>query len=230
MIKIFIKRRSILIIFISILLIMSTGIVGAQSNEEIFEDLKLPSDVEGLVKNFSYMKYGIVMHKGDQKIQDSTIEYEYLGKEVVKDVETEKISFKMESNMENDMPSDMLFWLDGNDIKKMVTDGEEVSAEMAEVMGDRLLKMIFSPFYSISEFDMEELRTMGDVSQSQEKFGGENIDVTTVEIDNIPEYEVESLTFKLGKFEEMSFVMSFNYTSTKEDLDINFEVDDIEFH
>lgn len=227
---IFIKKSLILIIFISLLMVFSTGVVGAQDNDEVFENLKLPSDVEGLVKSFSYMNYDVVVFRNDQKVQDSTVEYDYLGKEDVDNVETDKISFNMKDSLTKDMPTNMLFWFDGTDIKKMEVDGEPISAEMAGVMGDRLLSAIFSPFYSLSEYDIEELRKIGEVSQSQEMFDGENIDVTTIKVENIPEYEIESGTVKLGKYDEMSFVINYNYVSSAEDLEVNFDVNNIGFH
>ncbi|MFO7814609.1 MAG: hypothetical protein R6V14_02525 [Halanaerobiales bacterium] len=230
MVKIFNKKSLILIIFISLFVVMSSGMVNAQTNGEAFENLKLPSDVEELVKSFSYMNYDIVMSKDDQKIQDSTLEYDYLGKEEVEGVETDKVSFKMEDSMENDMPSEMSFWFEGTDIKKMIVDGEEISAEMIDVMGDRLLKIIFAPFYSLSEINMEEMSEMGEVSHSQEMFGGEEIDVTTIEIGNIPEYELESVMAKVGEYDEAQFVISYNYVSSEEDMEVNFDVNEIEFH
>ena len=230
MINIYFKNSLILIIFISLLVVFSSGFVGAQNNNEVFENLKLPSDVEGLVKSFSYMNYDLVVLRNGEKVQDSTIEYDYLGKEDIKNVETDKVSFNMSDSLNNDMPTNMLFWFDGTDIKKMEIDGEEISAQMAGVMGDRLLSAIFSPFYSLSEYNLEELKKIGKVSQSQEMFGGENIDVTTIEVNNIPEYEIETGTVKLGKYNEMSFVIRYEYVSSTEDLKVTFDVNNIEFH
>lgn len=208
---------------------MSTGIAVAQNNDEVFEDIKLPSNVKELVQSFSYMNYDVVVFNEGQKSQDSTIEYDYLGQEEIEEVKTDKVSFKITDSLNTDMPSDMLFWFDGTDIKQMKVEGEIISAQMAGVMGDRLLKAIFSPFYSLSNYDIQELSKLGEVSHSTEKFGGENIDVTTVKAENIPEMEIETGTIKLAKYNEMSFVISFSYVSSKEDVEINFDVNDIEF-
>jgi len=209
---------------------MSASVTGAQNDETVFENLQLPSDVEELVKNFSYMNYDLVVIRSGQKVQDSTIEYDYLGKEKVGNVETDKISFNMTDSLTEEMTSDMLFWFDGTDIKKMEIDGEVIPEQMAGVMGDRLLSAIFSPFYSLSEYDLEEFKKMGDVSHSRETFGGKEIDVTTVEVENIPEYEIEYGTIKVAKYNEMSFVLSLSHKSSKEDQEVKFKVNDIKFH
>lgn len=230
MVKIFNKKKMFLIFFISVILVVSSGIIEAQNNDEIFEDLKLPSNVGELVKSFSYMSYDVVVINEDQKRQDSTVKYNHLGKEEIENIETDKVSFKVTDSLNDEMPSDMLFWFDGSDIKQMKVNGEVISAQMAGVMGERLLGIIFSPFYSLSNYDIEELRKVGKVSHSQEKFGEEQIDVTTIEVENIPEYEIESGTIKLAEYNEMSFVISFSYVSSEEDVEINFDVNEIEFH
>jgi len=55
-------------------------------------------------------------------------------------------------------------------------------------------------------------------------------DFTIVEIENILEYEIESGTIELVKYDEISFVISFRYLSSTEDVEINFDVNDIEYH
>lgn len=209
---------------------MSPSIIDAQNNDEAFEDLELPSNVDELVKNFSYMSYDVVVIRGDQKSQDSTIEYGYLGKENVENVETDKVSFQIKDSLNKDIPADMLFWFDGSDIKKMEVEGEIIPTQVAGVMGDRVLSAIFSPFYTLSEYDIDKLSKMGKVSHSKEKFGEENIDITIIEVQNIPEYEIESIITKIGKYKNVSFVLSYNYVSSEEDLKIKFEVNDIKFH
>jgi len=209
---------------------MNTAIILAQDNGEAFEDLELPSNVEELVKNFSYMSYDVIVIRDDQKRQDSTIEYDYLGKEEVENISTDKVSFKITDSLNNDMPSDMLFWFDGTDIKKMKVEGEIIPAQVAGVMGERVLSAMFSPFYNLSEYDIDTLSKMGKVSHSTEKFGEENIDITIIEVQNIPEYEIESVLTKIGKYKDVSFVLSYNYVSSEEDLEIKFEVNDIKFH
>lgn len=209
---------------------MSPAIILAQDNGEAFEDLELPSNVEELVKSFSYMSYDVIVIRDDQKRQDSTIEYDYLGKEEVENISTDKVSFKITDSLNNDMPSDMLFWFDGTDIKKMKVEGEIIPAQVAGVMGERVLSAMFSPFYNLSEYDIDTLSKMGKVSHSTEKFGEENIDITIIEVQNIPEYEIESVLTKIGKYKDVPFVLSYNYVSSEEDLEIKFEVNDIKFH
>ncbi len=228
--KIFNKEWLILFVLISLLIVLSPSIIVAQKDEEIFENIKLPSNVEELVQSFNYMSYDVVVLRNGQKSQDSTIEYDYLGKDKVDAVETDKVSFVVQDKINEDIPSDMLFWFEGTDIKKMKIDGEIISAQMAGVMGDRLLSAIFSPFYSLSNYDIQKLSKVGKVSHSQEKFGGEEVKVTIVEVENIPEYEIESGTIKLVKYEGMSFVTSFNYISSTEDLVIDFDVNEIKFN
>jgi len=229
-IKILNKKQLVSILLICFLVVITSGIIVAQNDNEIFEDLKLPSDIEELVQSFSYMSYDIVVLRSGQKIQDSTIGYDYLGKEKVEDVETDKISFKFVDKMNKDIPSDMLFWFKGNDIKKMEVNGEVIPVQMAGLMGDRLLSAIFLPFYNLSNYDIDYLRKAGKVSHSQGEFGGKNINITIIEVENIPEYEIESSIVKIGKYKDTSFVLSYSYVSSKEDLEIKFDVKEIGFH
>jgi hypothetical protein len=209
---------------------MSSEIIVAQNDNEVFEDLKLPSDVEELVRSFSNMSYDVVVLRGGQKIQDSTIEYEYLGKEKVENVEADKISFKVVDKINEDIPSNMLFWFEGTDIKKMEVNGEVIPVQMAGLMGDSLLSAIFSPFYSLSNYDIGELRKLGEVSHSQGEFGGKNINITIIEVENIPEYEIKSGIVKIGEYKETSFVLNYSYVSSEEDLEMKFDVKEIGFH
>ncbi|MDZ7673065.1 MAG: hypothetical protein U5K53_09600 [Halanaerobiales bacterium] len=209
---------------------MSLGIVEAQDNDEVFKDVKLPSNVAELVKSFSYMSYDVVVINNGQKEQETTIEYDHLGKEEIDNVETDKVSFIVADSQNNDMPAEMLFWFNGTDIKKMEIDGQPIPAQMAGIMGENLLGAIFSPFYSLSEYNIDELSKMGQVTHSKEKFGGEDIDVTTIVVENIPEYEIESGVVKIGKYQGVSFVLSYNYVSSEEDLEIKFNVNEIEFN
>jgi len=209
---------------------MSSGIIEAKNDNQVFEDLKLPSNVEELVQTYSYMSYDVVVLRNGQKSQESTVKYDYLGKEELENIEIDKVSFKIADKINEDIPSDMLFWLDGTDIKKMEVSGEVIPAQMAGMMGDRLLNAIFSPFYSLSNYDIEKLKKVGEVSHSQEEFCRENIEVTTIEVKNIPEYKIELDIAKIGKYEDVSFVLSYDYVFSEEDLEINFEVNNIELH
>jgi len=229
MIKIFDKNKLFLLVLI-ILLIMSSGIIEAQNEEEVFENLKFPSNIKELVQSFSYMSYNVVVLNEDQKRQDSTIVYEYLGKEAVDNVETDKVSFQITDRLNDDMPSNMLFWFGETDIKKMGVEGEIISDKRTKEMGQRLLGVVFSPIYILSNYDIKELRKVGEISHSMEEFREENIDVTTIKVENIPEFGIKSGTIKLAQYDEMSFVISFSYVSSKEDVEINFDINDIEFH
>ena len=229
MIKIFNKKNLILILFISLFLVVNIGKIEAQDNDEVFKDVKLPSNVAELVKSFSYMSYDIVVINNGQKEQETTIEYDHLGKETIDNVETDKVSFIVADSQNNDMPAEMIFWFDGTEVKKMEIDGQTIPAQMAGIMGENLLGAIFSPFYSLSEYNIDELSKMGQVTHSKEKFGGENIDVTTIVVENIPDYEIEYGVVKIGKYQGVSFVLSYNYVSSQEDLEIKFNVNEIEF-
>lgn len=221
----------ILISLIGTLLLAGGPALAQESSPDIsLKDVQIHTGIGDLIKNFDSLKYSIILKRDDNKIQDSIIEYQYHGKEKIQDVETDKVSFKITNKMseEEDMPSSMILWIENienNEIKQMEVDGETIPTGMGEKMAEVWLQPILLPFRSLKEINLQEVKEWGEVTRSQETVAGKEVDIFEIQLENIPEANFDSATGRIAKFEDFSMVIGYDYVSSKENMDIQFNIE-----
>lgn len=229
MVKITTKKGLILIIFLITLLAVGATAIQAQENSEdvTLEEIETPTELEDMINKFSRLDYNVVVHSEGEKIQDSLISYQYQGVEEVQGVDTDILLFEMHG--EERQFSSIKVWLDGDDVKQMEIDGEIIPQQMAEMMKDTALRSVMFPFYQFADFRIEEFETMGDVSIREEVLAGQEVTIVRINVQELPEYELERGVMELAEFEEFMMVISYDYTSSEQDLEVKFSVEEIEF-
>lgn len=169
----------------------------------------------------------MIVYAEGEKVQDNIIRYQYQGTEEIQGVETDILSFSMPDSEEQF--SSMYIWYDGDEIKQMEVDGEVIPAEMSQMMSERMVQSVMFPFYNFANFPVEDLEELGDVTEAQETIFGREVNVFTVEIEDMPEIEVESASTRLAAFEDFMMVLSYDFYSSEEDTEIQFAIESLEF-
>ncbi|SDL69078.1 hypothetical protein [Halarsenatibacter silvermanii] len=221
-----------LFIMIAVLFIVLTAgfnPLQAQDNPEdiSMEQLETPTELSELIELFHSLEYSVKVHSQGQLTQDSLINYQYEGSETLQGVETEVLSFTM-TGVEEQLSS-LKVWFDGEEVRQMEVDGEFIPAEMAEMMKDTVLRSVMFPFYNFAEFAAEDLSKLGDVSRSREEIAGEEVDIVRIEIQDRPEYEIDNAVTRLAEFEDFMMVISYDFSSSEQDMEIQFAIESLEF-
>lgn len=231
MIKINTRKKLFLtaVLILCVALIAGLSAVEAQdAPEEIpIEKMETPTELGELINLFDRLEYSIITHHEGEKVQDSLIEYEYQGEEMLEGAETDILDFTMTG--EQAAFSSLKIWFDGEEIVQLEVDGDIIPSEMAGMMKDTMVRSIMFPFYNFSDLAMEQLGEAGDVSRSQETVLDRELEIITVEVEDMPEYDIESSEARLAEFEDFVMAISYEYSSLEEDLNLAFEIEGLEF-
>jgi len=222
------KKSLITIIIVLLILLSISSFIYAQKD---FEDLQIPTEASDLINNFSMIEYDIItLDKNGEKSIDTNMKYTYLGKEKINGTETDKISIEIADKIQEDTPSKLYFWFADDHIKQMQIDEQVLSENMAQMMADRFLSAIFSPLKQLSQYDIAEFRKIGKVTKYKEKYSGRELNITKIEVEDIPEYELEYGMTEIAELEENAVVLEYQYISSENKNKVEFKVKDFQLH
>src|SRR6056297_782434 len=225
---IYLKKYSFKILLVLLILVLVNSVGLAQDD---FEELKIPTEVQDLINNFAKIEYDIItFNENGEKYVDSNMKYVYLGKEEVNGTETDKISIEIADKIQEDTPSKLYFWFADDNIKQMQIDEQVLSENMAQMMADRFLIAIFSPLKQLSQYDIAEFRKIGKVTKYKEKYSGRELNITKIEVEDIPEYELEYGMTEIAELEETAVVLEYQYISSENKNKVEFKVKDFQLH
>jgi len=222
------KKSLITIIIVLLILLSISSFIYAQKD---FEDLQIPTEASDLINNFSMIEYDIItLDKNGEKSIDTNMKYTYLGKEKINGTETDKISIEITDKIQENTPNKLYFWFADNKVKQMQIDEQVLSENMASMMADRFLNTIFSPLKQLEQYNMSEFKKVGEVTKYTETYGGKNLNITKIEVRNIPEYELEYGMTEIAELENTSVVLEYEYISSESKNQVNFKVQDFQLH
>lgn len=222
-------KNHLLVLCLLFILSLSSFLVQAQAelDDDFYQKIKNPTEISEMLDYFSKLKGSWKVYETGELVQNSTINYSYLGSEVIEQAETEKISLEIinqggSSNL-------MYFWIGQEEIRQMEIDGQIIPKEMAAMMTDELLKNVFSPFLFLENMDIANLREMGKTSINKEMIAGNEMNVVTIQSDNLTEMKLESGMVKLVDFDQFLIVVAFEYEALDSVEKVAFELEEIEF-
>ena len=219
----YLKKWSFKILFVFLILLCVNFSVFAQEN---FENLKIPTDIKDLVANFSMIDYDIISFENSEKTSDIYLKYNYLGKEEINGIQTDKIYIEIVDKEQESSPAKFYFWFDENNIKQLQIDEEIIPESMAEMVADNILIGVFSPLKQLVQYNMQEFKKTGKVTKYKESHAGRELNITKIEVNNIPEYELKYGMTKIAQLENTAVVLEFEYISSVEDQKVQFKVND----
>jgi len=222
-VKVYLKKWSFKILFVFLILLCVNFSVFAQEN---FENLKIPTDIKDLVANFSMIDYDIISFENSEKTSDIYLKYNYLGKEEINGIQTDKIYIEIVDKEQESSPAKFYFWFDENNIKQLQIDEEIIPESMAEMVADNILIGVFSPLKQLVQYNMQEFKKTGKVTKYKESHAGRELNITKIEVNNIPEYELKYGMTKIAQLENTAVVLEFEYISSVEDQKVQFKVND----
>jgi hypothetical protein len=122
----------------------------------------------------------------------------------------------------------MYFWIGGEEIRQMEIDGQTIPKEMAAMMTKNVLETVFSPFLFLESMDIAKLREIVEISRSKEWIAGNEMNVITIESDNLAEMNLKSGMIKLADFDQFLIAAAFQYEALNSTEKVNFELEEIE--
>jgi len=197
------------------------------NNDEIpFEKMKTPTEVKEFVRMFDKLQYSINVERDEDIIQDTTMEYNYLGKDTVNNIKADLISFTVieKDNME-EIPNSMKFWLGNEKIVQIEIEGELISGDIADMISEQLLSAIFSPFYSFAKMNINEIENMGNVNRGQIKIGDKTYNSISFEIPHTSEMNIKNGIVKLAELNDFFMLVRYDYQTPENNTNYIFTVD-----
>ena len=222
------KNTCIKISIVLLILLSISSFSYAQNN---FEDLQIPTEASDLINNFSMIEYDIItLDKNGEKSLDTNMKYTYLGKEKINGTDTDKISIEIADKIQENTPNKIYFWFADDKVKQMQIDEQVLSENMASMMADRFLNTIFSPLKQLEQYNISEFKKVGKVTNYTKTIAGKDLNITKIEVRNIPEYELEYGMTEIAELENTSVVLEYEYISSENKNQVNFKVQDFQLH
>ena len=186
------------------------------------EDLEIPTKVEDLIAKFSLLDYQVKTIQNGTTSYDAYNSYRYLGQENIQGETTDKLSLEIQPV--NQQSNSIILWMTDGEFKQAEYQGQIIPGEMFNMMAGNVLDAVFAPFHNISEYNLEELADIGEVSSSQKMIGDKEVEVISVTVEDVPESEIESGIVHLANLDNFLMVVGFDYISGVEDIQQIFEV------
>ncbi len=228
---IYFKKCIVLVVLLLLILTLNPTFLLAQDNYGIpFEKIKNPTELQDIIDTFDRLKYNFIAFKEGEKAQELIVEFQYQGKEEVKGVQADKLfveSSIKSPGINTSKPSQMIFWLDDDELVKMLQEGQEIPIAMADTIKEKILQAVFFPFYHFKELNLKEIASDSKVTNSQEMIGEKEFDIIEIEGNNLVEYGLKSGTMKLADFDKFIMMVSFDYI-TLEEAEAEFEKGEFE--
>ena len=223
-----ISTLGILALILAIAIIFSSPAAMAidELKELLAEDLEIPTQVEDLIAKFSLLDYQVQTIQNGTTSYDAYNSYQYLGQENIQGETTDKLSLEIQpAGQEKNL---ILLWIADGEFKQAEYQGEIIPGEMFNMMAGNVLDAVFAPFHSISEYNLEELASVGEVTSSQEMIGDKEVEFISVTVEDVPESEIDSGTVHLANLDNFLMVVGFDYISGVDNSRQIFEVTDFE--
>lgn len=193
--------------------------------EEIIGNIEAPTNVNDLLNIFEKLEGNWVVYENGELVQDTTVTYEYLSQESVRDQEADKISIEIHDLNNGRTP--MYFWVGQEEILQMEMEGQIIPKEMVDMMKEDLLSSVFAPFVMYKELNIAELKKQGKTTRTKETFGEEELDIIKIEGENLDEMRLESGMVKLADFEDFLIVVEYKYLAVDSSQEVDFLVEDL---
>jgi hypothetical protein len=226
------KRRkdlSIILVLIMLFAVLITATaeddIEKVTEEEIIGNIEAPTNVNDLINFFERLEGNWIVYEDGELVQDSTLTYEYLTKEIIMGEEADKISIEIHDLNNGRMP--MYFWVGEEEILQMEMEGQIIPREMVDMMKEDLLSSVFAPFTIYKELDIEGLKEHGKTSRTTETFGEEELDIIKIEGENLDEMKLDSGMVKLANLEEFFIVVEYKYIALDNSQEVDFLVKDL---
>lgn len=209
----------ILILFFS----LTFTVTAADHLESLLsENLEIPTEIDALITKFSQLDYQTTTIENENISYDSFNSYRYLGKEKIEETVTDKISLEIKAaDQEN---SSMIFWLADGKFMQAQIEEQIFSGQMVDLMIENILQAVFAPFNNISDYNLNELAKIGEVSSSKKMIGNKEIEVVTIFVEDIPQKQLKSGTIHLANLDDFLMITEFDYISAVEDFKMEFKV------
>lgn len=211
--------------FIIIMALILTLVINVQA--ATLDDLPLhlmetPKELSQLISNFSKLEYTMIRDEAGT-IDENSIEYEFLGVEVVNNIEADKASIIPDGETEENQ---MNFWLADGEIIKLEMGGEELPTEMAGIFASDMLEFVFLPFSFFNQEDMEKLNedNVKNIEIYTETIGGLELEIYELELANIDDFDSSFL--RMAEFKDMLLLIGYDYY--QDGIEYSFNVNNIE--
>jgi hypothetical protein len=226
------KRRKDLSIILVLIMLFAVLIsataeddIEEVTEEEIIGNIEAPTNVNDLINYFERLEGNWIVYEDGELVQDSTLTYEYLTKEIIMGEEADKISIEIHDLNNGRMP--MYFWVGEEEILQMEMEGQIIPREMVDMMKEDLLSSVFATFTMYKELDIEGLKEQGKTSRTTETFGEEELDIIKIEGENLDEMKLDSGMVKLADLEEFFIVVEYKYIALDNSQEVDFLVKDL---
>lgn len=223
MVKNIISAGGILVLIFALLFGFSIAAAAVDDLEVVLsENLEIPTEIGDLIAKFSQLDYQTTTIENDTISYDGFNSYRYLGQEEIQGTITDKISLEIKADDQED--NNMLFWIADNEFKQAQIQDQIFSGQMVNMMAESLLQSVFIPFESISEYDLNELASIGKVSSSKQMIGNEEVEVVSIFVEDIPQKQLKSGTIHLANLDNFLMITEFDYISAVDDFEMKFKV------
>ena len=205
----------------------------AEADEETLfevEEWVAPETYQEFVATIKEIRYSVGEVGGDK----FSINYNYLETEDVDGVQTDKVEFSIEGE------GTFTMWVDGEgEFRRLVMDGEELPAEMAQMVAAPMMSMVMLPFHQVEAFNIADLGrstisgvTHNHVGTETATFGDLSATVHSVELSvgppAVPEGESGSAVVRIADFGDFQMVTGWEvYDAEGESFEGEFLVEKI---
>ncbi len=189
-----------------------------------------PETYQEFVATIKEIRYS-VGEVGGEKVR---INYNYLETEDVDGVQADKVEFGIEGE------GTFIMWVDGDgEFRRLVMDGEEFPAEMAQMVAAPMMTMVMLPFHQVEAFNIADLGrstvsgvTHNHVGTETANFGDLSATVHSVELSvgppAVPEGESGSAVVRIADFGDFQMVTGWEvYDAEGESFEGEFLVEKI---
>jgi len=210
------------IIVLALVLTLGMTVQTATLDDLPLHLLETPTELSQLITNFSKLEFRMVMDEAGT-INEHSIEYEFLGTEIINDMESDKGKIIPGGEMEE---AQMIFWLADGEIVKLEMGGQEIPAEMADMFANEMLNFVFLPFSFFNQADMNELEdeNIENIEVYTETIGELELKIYEIELTNIDEFDSGFL--RMAEYDDMLLLVGYDYYEGNNEY--NFTVNNIE--
>ncbi len=189
-----------------------------------------PETYQEFVATIKEIRYSV----GEVGGEKFSINYNHLGTEDVDGVQTDKVEFGVEGE------GTFTMWVDGDgEFRRLVMDGEELPAEMAQMVAAPMMTMVMLPFHQVETYNIADLGrstisgvTHNHVGTETATFGDLSATVHSIELSvgppAVPEGESGSAIVRIADFGDFQMVTGWEvYDAEGESFEGEFLVEKI---
>ncbi|MGM0410864.1 MAG: hypothetical protein ACQEQF_08855 [Bacillota bacterium] len=225
------KLRSILTtltIFLVILLLLTSPTYSQEKLEDLnLEKVETPTEIKDFIELFESFEFKLTEKRDGEIFRENYIKIKHEGKKKIRGTETDKVVLNGEGTEEIPV---MEFWFekDENKLVKLIVDNQEIPPESAENMIDSILQAVFHPFVFYKQYNLSEYKEFesAEISKSTKKYSEKEYNVTTIKMNNLKRYELESGVMSIADFNDFLLVVSYDLV-TLDDQNMKYTVESL---